>query len=151
MPINARVPARRVPASLKVALAIGGLTTLCLCGALFLVATQVFMGGSYIDGTVVDSSTGAPLQGVAVEVSNRGWGFVDGQLVWDKDYVYPTVSDQNGRFHIVFNVGSSAHVKAAKAGYQPHDGWYERNNQITIMLKQINPTYNPTNITKHSF
>lgn len=140
MLIHAGAPKRRVPASLKVALAIGVPATLCICGALFLFATHVFTRTSYIEGVVLDSRTRAPLPGVAVEVSNRGWGFVNGQLVWDKDYVYPTVSDQNGRFHIVFDVGSSAHVKAAKAGYQPHDNWYDSNSTITIALTGITPT-----------
>jgi hypothetical protein len=139
--INTGVPTRSIP--LKMALAIGVLLTLGLCGAGALLVAQGFTGTSYIEGVVVDSSTGAPLQGAAVVVSNRGWGFINGQLVWDKDYVYPTVSDQNGKFRIVFDVGSSAHIKAAKAGYLPQDNWYDRNRAITITLKPINPAAGP--------
>jgi hypothetical protein len=128
---------------LKVTLVIGVLMTLCIGGAVVLLVTQGFGGTSYIEGTVVDSSTGAPLQGAAVAVSNRGWGFINGQLVWDKDYVYPTVSDQNGRFRIVFDVGSSAHVKATKAGYLAQDNWYERNTTITITMKASTPPVRP--------
>jgi hypothetical protein len=141
--ITTGVPTRNVPTPLKVALAIGVLLILCMGGAGVLLVGQGFAGTSYIDGRVVDSRTGTPLQGAAVVVSNRGWGFLNGQLVWDKDYVYPTVSDQNGQFHIVFDVGSSAHVKTAKAGYLPQDSWYERNSTITIPLQAISPTTKP--------
>jgi hypothetical protein len=137
---NAGVRTHRGPAFRTAALAAGVLATLGVCGAGFLLALRVFTGSSYIAGTVVDARTGAPLAGVAVAVSNRGWGVVNGQLVWDKDYVYPTVSDQQGRFRIAFDVGSSAHVKATKAGYQPHDSWYESNRVITITLQLSAPT-----------
>ncbi len=99
--------------------------------------------GSYIEGMVVDSSTGAPLPGVSVAVSNRGWGFIDGRLVWDKDFVYETATDVAGRFRIVYQVGSSAHVLASKAGYEPYDDWHNSNSTITIRLKKLTGSYRP--------
>src|SRR3954452_25246886 len=108
---NAGVPPRNGPAPVAVGLAVGVLLTLGICGAGFLFATHGFTGPRYIEGTVIDGRTRAPGAGAAVMVSNRGWGWINGQLVWDKDYVYPTVSDPNGKFRIGFDVGSSAHVK----------------------------------------
>lgn len=142
MQINAAYNKARFPILLRSVLAAGVLSVLCIIVALVF-AMQIFRGSSYIEGTVLDSSTLKPLEGVAVAVSNRGWGFVDGQLVWDKDYIYQALSERNGRFRIEFSIGSSAHVKATKQGYQPYDNWYEPNSTVTIRLKNINPSYRP--------
>lgn len=120
-----------------------GLPAICLIAALCMLLVRSTMASSYIEGTVIDNSTQAPISGVTVAVSNRGWGFADGGLVWDKDYVYQTTTDHLGRFRIAYRVGSSAHVIATQPGYQPHDDWHDRNSTITIRLKQRNASYVP--------
>ena len=104
---------------------------------------RVFTGNRYIDGVVLDSRSRMPLPGGDVAVRNRGWGFVAGRLVWDKDYGYPAISDPTGRFQIGDDVGASAHVTATKQGYQPYEHWYESNSNLTIALNRRRPVPHP--------
>lgn len=110
------------------------LTSVVICSCLFL--AQLFIAESFINGVVVDSVTGQPLSGVNVAVINRGWAIVDGGLIWDKDYVYPTVTDHVGRFTIKYRVGSSAHVIATKADYLEYNYWHDSNISIVIPLQK---------------
>lgn len=119
-----------------------GLALLCVVVMIGVVAARTAMASHYIEGTVVDSS-GAPLPGVTVAVKNRGWGLSNGQLVWDKEYVYQTRSDSAGRFRIIYDVGGSAHLTATAQGYQPYDGWHDHNSAVTILLKRLNANYVP--------
>lgn len=104
---------------------------ICSC----LLFARLMAAESYIDGVVVDSVTGQPLSGVRVAVSNRGWAVVDGGLIWDKDYVYPTLTDAAGQFTIAYRVGSSAHVIATKANYIEYNDWHDSNTSIVIRLQ----------------
>jgi hypothetical protein len=122
--------------------ALFGLALICVFAVIFVSVVRSAMASHYIEGTVVDSS-GAPLSGVTVAVSNRGWGFSSGGLVWDKAYVYQTTSDSSGRFRIAYDVGGSAHVIATAPGYQPYDGWHDHNSTVTLRLKQHNARYVP--------
>ncbi len=96
--------------------------------------SRLLMGQSFIDGTVRDRDTKAPIAQAQVVVSNRGWGFIDGQLVWDKDFVYATMSDQGGRFHVDFQVGPSAHVIVTADGYSQFDDYFDKNTTVVIDL-----------------
>lgn len=119
-----------------------GLPLLCIAAGLGagLLALRGAWRASYIEGIVLDSS-GVPLAGAEVAVSNRGWGYIDGRLVWDKDFVYSATTGPDGRFRIEYQVGSSAHVLASAGGHQPYDGWHDSNSTITIRLKKVVANY----------
>lgn len=135
----------RRPMNINRVILLVGVPLLCVTTALFTVVMRSVMGigAGYIQGMLVDNNNGQPLQGVAVAVSNRGWGVVNGQLVWDKDYVYQDITDGNGRFRVVFRVGSTAHVIVRQEGYQSYDAWHDRNSTITIRLQRTISDYRP--------
>jgi hypothetical protein len=132
---------------------------------MFVIITSIGipLGDSYLDGVVVDTQTNAPVAGINVAIKNRGWGF-DSGLVWDKTYTYSGVTDSQGKFHIVYKLGPSAHVVIAQAGFERFDQYIDGNTNTTITLKKteqqdivktstsdspmidwktyINPTYN---------
>ncbi len=114
-----------------------GVPVLCVVACIAGTLIRLMLMSSYIEGRVIDSASGEPLAGVTVAVSNRGWGFHDDELVWDKDHIYPTTSDSTGQFRIVYKVGSSAHVIATADGYDTYDGWHDSNTSITIHLKHL--------------
>lgn len=122
---------------------LGVLVGLALIGGIAMLAVGMVrsaMAAHSIQGTVIDPS-GAPLADVTVAVRNRGWGRENGQLVWDKEYVFQTTSDGAGQFSVTYDVGSSAHVTATAPGYQPYEGWHDHNSTLTIRLKPLNAQY----------
>ena len=92
------------------------------------------IGDSYIDGTAIDRDTHAPVPNAIVSVSNRWWGFEDGALVADHDYVTSTLSDDAGHFHVAYRIGSGAHLIATHDGYDRFDGYFDRNSTVTVEL-----------------
>jgi len=88
-----------------------------------------------ISGIVVDCETGKSLTDVEVSVNQRGWGF-DKYLVWDKDYVYRTRSNESGYFEITYQVGSSAHLIARKDGYLRADKYEYPQDGVTVRMLQ---------------
>ena len=68
-----------------------------------------------VSGLVQDGSTGRPLAGASVELSNRGWGTRDGQIVWDAEKVARTTSDSTGRFMFDESGGVALRVTAPGA------------------------------------
>lgn len=107
------------------------------------VAMFRFMPEKYVQGTVIDFQTSVPVADVLIALHQTGSGFIDGGLVWDKQYVYETTSDQNGRFKIAYKAGSSAHVIATKDGYIDYEEWHANGSDITIKLKQTIANYQP--------
>ena len=109
-----------------------------ICGLYFgfSLISGMYSGNNYLDGVVVDSVTKTPLPNIKVEVSNRGWGFSNGQVVWDHDYVYAANTDSEGKFHIIYQVGPGAHVVITQNGYDRFDGYYNKNSQAVIELKK---------------
>jgi len=99
-----------------------------------------FRNDKTISGLVMDCQTNNPIAKVQVTVNQRGWGRIKGQLVWDKDYIYKSVTDDSGYFKITYQVGSSAHIRAKKNGYLIAEQWEEPGEDIIIkMLKGDNP------------
>lgn len=67
-------------------------------------------------------------------VTQSGWGFSNGSLVWDRSYVYRTTSDDTGRFSVTYNVGSSADILVEKKGYIRAQQYEEENSSISIRI-----------------
>ena len=96
----------------------------------------------FIEGSVVDYQTGASLEGVTVRARQTGWDFSRfPAVVWDRTYDFEELTDKNGKFHIVYDVGTSAHLWAEKEGYVRFIAWYPENTSITIKLKAKDPNY----------
>ncbi len=96
-------------------------------------------------GQVLDCQTNDPIAKAEVSVSLRGWGFSDGGLVWDKEYVNSTQSDDSGRFKI--SLGSnSALIKVTKEGYITAEQREEPGKEIIVRALKgndsIEVTYN---------
>ncbi len=70
-----------------------------------------------IEGKSVDCNTNNPIADVQISTNQSGWGFSNGQLVWDKDYITTAQSDASGLFKLSYKVGDSADIKARKEGY----------------------------------
>src|SRR5687767_3476981 len=72
-----------------------------------LMLAALLLGGCApgVSGIVQDASSGRPLAGAKVELSNRGWGSRDGQIVWDAEQVARTTTDGDGRFAFGENGG----------------------------------------------
>jgi hypothetical protein len=87
-----------------------------------------------VAGHVVDCQTNAPIAGAGVLVTQSGWGFSNGSLVWDRSYVYRTTSDDTGRFSVTYNVGSSADILVEKKGYIRAQQYEEENSSISIRI-----------------
>lgn len=51
-----------------------------------------------LEGTLRDGTSGAPVAAARVTLHWRGWGWVDGTAVWDKDKSETTVTGPDGRF-----------------------------------------------------
>lgn len=90
----------------------------------------------WISGTTIDFDNGEAVPHATVVVEQTGWGRVNERIVWDKVYQYEALSDDDGRFYIQYDTGSSAHVVVKKEGFATHDGWYPKNSDISIRLKK---------------
>src|SRR3989338_3949845 len=76
-----------------------------------------------------------------VSVNQVGWGFQNGNIVWDKMYVNSVHTDSLGYFQILYRVGSSANLMSKKAGYITAQQYEYPAEDITInMLKGYKPT-----------
>lgn len=85
-----------------------------------------FISSKQISGKVYDCITNMPIENVEVSISGMEWGFINGQLVWDKFYSKTTNSNSEGNYFINYNIGSS--LVAKKEGYlQAYD--YGSNGQ----------------------
>ena len=94
-----------------------------------------------VAGHVVDCQTNAPIAGADILVSQSGWGFSNGSLVWDRTYVYRATSDETGSFELTYNVGSSANIGVHKDGYLQAQQYEEARAGILVgLLKGDKPT-----------
>ncbi len=90
----------------------------------------------WVSGIVFDCETQQPIVGAKVWTEQRGWGFQDGTLVWDKAYLTETTSSDDGKFEVSFQHGSSAHLKAVHEGSMIAEGWAGASEQVRIGLKR---------------
>ena len=76
-------------------------------------------GPKVVAGKVVDSQ-GNGIQGVNVRAWQRGFGFSNGSLVWDKDFFYYAKTDSDGNFRMVYYRGgdTSVHLQIYKGDYE---------------------------------
>jgi hypothetical protein len=100
----------------------------------------------YVQGTVIDCDTDNPIRDAEISVNQRGWGTNNGQLVWDKDFVYLAKTDENGRFYIKYKVGSSVNLRAKKQGYLAAEQWEEKNSDVVMKMQQGDIPY-PLEVT----
>lgn len=94
----------------------------------------------FIEGQVIDYETRQPVAGMRIILQQSGWNF-SGSITWDHMYTFETVSDSQGNFRVVYNVGSSAKLRSEKEGYVNFDGWFEANSTIVLFVKQKDPDY----------
>jgi hypothetical protein len=101
-------------------------------------------GEHFIEGTVVDYETGEPIEGATVSANQTGWDFSNlPSVVWDHTYVFDGLSNEQGKFHTIYNVGTSANMKAEKEGYVTYRHWYPQDSSAVIKLKPRDPNYVP--------
>ncbi|OGI60536.1 hypothetical protein A2641_03315 [Candidatus Nomurabacteria bacterium RIFCSPHIGHO2_01_FULL_37_25] len=94
-----------------------------------------------ISGYVRDCGTNEVINNAEVSVNQVGWGFQNGNIVWDKMYVNSVHTDSLGYFQILYRVGSSANLMSKKAGYITAQQYEYPAEDITInMLKGYKPT-----------
>ena len=74
-------------------------------------------GEKTLSGVVLDCITNQPVANVEVSTNQRGWGFIEGSLVWDKDYISKTTTSSSGEFTTTYSAGGTADIKASKEGY----------------------------------
>ncbi|OGY96753.1 MAG: hypothetical protein A2122_00315 [Candidatus Liptonbacteria bacterium GWB1_49_6] len=122
---------------------------------LILIISVLFIAGmfvfgrreKFIAGRVVDCQTGAPIGSAEVSVDQRGWGIQNGQVIWDKDYIYTTHTDQDGRFALRFKVGANSVNLIAKFPSYLRAQQYERPDSDTVLIRMLvgsNPLNEPT-------
>jgi len=97
-------------------------------------------GERFIEGQVIDYETRQPVAGVRVILQQTGWKFTGG-VTWDHTYTFESVSDSQGNFRVVYDVGTSAKLKTEKEGYVRFRGWFESDSTIVLLLKQKDPDY----------
>jgi hypothetical protein len=80
------------------------------CAAVALLLAGGCTGG--VSGVVQDAGTSRPVAGATIELSNNGWGFRNGQLVWDAETISRAVTDPEGRFAFAADGGAGLRVSA---------------------------------------
>jgi hypothetical protein len=97
-------------------------------------------GEQFIEGQVIDYETRQPVAGVRVILQQTGWKFTGG-VTWDHTYTFESVSDSQGNFRVVYDVGTSAKLRSEKEDYVNFDGWFGPNCTIVVNVKQKDPDY----------
>ena len=97
-----------------------------------------------VSGIVLDCSTNEPIVNAEVSANQRGWGLIDGSLLWDKDYISKARTDNSGEFTLGYRVGDSANMRANKEGYITAQQFEPRGEGIVVRLLQGN---NPAEVT----
>lgn len=97
-------------------------------------------GEQFIEGQVIDYKTRQPVARVRIILQQSGWKFTGG-VTWDHTYYFESVSDSQGNFRVVYNVGTSAKLHSEKEDYVNFDGWFEPNSTIVVYVKQKDPAY----------
>ena len=95
-----------------------------------------------VTGVVLDCQNDQPIADATIRTENLGWGVDDGKLVWHKNHVGMTTSDENGNFVLKYRVGSSAHLLVEKLGYATAEQWEINGDGKTVKLifnSQTNP------------
>src|SRR3989338_1695317 len=109
---------------------------------LFVIAKSV---PKHVSGQVLDTD-GVGVEGAQVEAVQKDWGFIDGQLVWDKAYRYLAETDKDGKFSLWYFHGdvTSVHLRFSKEGYESTKPGYPLNDAYidfwvkhVIVLKRI--------------
>jgi len=91
-----------------------------------------------IKGEVVDEN-GAPLSNVNVRAFYSGWGFSEGQLVWDNDYCSVTAqTNHEGDYVIYFKGPSSSRLRAWKEGWVQNQGYNTADSRIILTRNEYN-------------
>jgi hypothetical protein len=90
----------------------------------------------HVSGRVTDFETNQPIAGATIRAAQHGWGFNNGNLVWDKDYSTYTTAEEGGGFTIGYRFGSSVNLWVEHQGYQRFQSWYPHNADVRIRLKQ---------------
>jgi hypothetical protein len=87
-----------------------------------LASVAILAGGCApgVSGVVKDATTGRTIAGAEVELFNSGWGFRDGQLVWDAEKMSRTTTNAQGRFE--FDRSSGIGFRVTAPGYAKVDG-----------------------------
>jgi hypothetical protein len=88
-----------------------------------------------ITGVVLDCASNQPIPNVEVSVNQRSWGFIDGSLVWDRDYISKATTSNSGEFTITYEVGSSTNIKTEKEGYIT--AWQFENPKQGIIIRML--------------
>ena len=101
---------------------------------ILILVSPAFLFKKVVSGKVIDCATQQPIKSATVTVNQRGWGKSNGQIVWDKDYVYTATTDKNGNFRIEYSVGSSANLTVKKEGYLWANQWESPKENIVIGL-----------------
>lgn len=83
-------------------------------------------------GNVIDCESGEPISDVLVSVNQRGWGITEGSIVWDRDFITNTKSDNGGHYIVKYRVGKSAYLRAEKEGYIPAE-WYTYSDKNVVL------------------
>jgi hypothetical protein len=97
-------------------------------------------GERFVEGQVIDYETRQPVAGVRVILQQTGWKFTGG-VTWDHTYTFESVSDSQGNFRVVYDVGTSAKFHSEKEDYVNFDGWFDPDSTIVLLLKQKDPGY----------
>jgi hypothetical protein len=85
-----------------------------------------------IEGAVVDESN-APVPGATVTACYSGWGWSNGQLVWDKVFCSdPVVSNNEGKYAIIFKNADFVRLNAKKEGWTQAKDF--NSNDVKIIL-----------------
>ncbi|CAI2719386.1 carboxypeptidase-like regulatory domain-containing protein [Nitrospina watsonii] len=112
-------------------------------GVLLSFALTACSGEHVIEGTVVDYDTREPVAGVRVQAHQTGWKITRDSVTWDHTYTFDTVTDQRGKFRLVYDVGNSAKIQVARKGYVPFTHWYEADSTPVLKIKRKNPDHKP--------
>lgn len=85
-----------------------------------------------ISGQVVDES-GTALSGAAVTACYSGWGWSNGQLVWDKDYCSaPVLTDAAGSYVINFSGPDAMRLRADKQGWVQTQDFHAAQSRVIL-------------------
>lgn len=71
--------------------------------------------GQHVSGIVRDAATDRPLAGAVIELRNTGWGFREGQLVWDAEKISRVTTGADGRFEFDEDGGVNLRVRALRS------------------------------------
>lgn len=113
---------------------------------LFLLLTLLCGCQKTVSGIVFDCKSQQPVAAATVTTRQTGWGISNGSVVWDKEFITTTTTNESGYFELSYSVGDAAKIQVTKHGYNSAEQFELPGNAIRIGLlkgeQPLNFTHN---------